>query len=74
MSKITRRFALDNKGKKVYIGSAVLFRNKLFLVEDMQYLSWSKTQYLTLVDKKNKNKKIEFVSPEEVIITYRQKV
>ena len=72
MSKTTRRFALDNRGKKVYIGSAVIFRNRLFLVEDMHYLSWNKNQYLTLVDKKNINKKIEFVSPEEVIMTYRQ--
>jgi hypothetical protein len=72
MSRTTRRFALDNRGKKVYIGSAVLFRNKLFLVEDMQYLSWNKIQYLTLVDGKNKNKKVEFVTPEEVIITHRQ--
>ena len=68
---MTRRFALDNKGKKVYIGSAVVFRNKLFLVEDMQYLSWNTNQYLTLVDKRNKNKKIEFVPSKEVIITYR---
>ena len=71
MSKLTRRFALDSKGKKVYIGSSVYFKNKLFLVEDMQYLSWNKIQYLTLVDKKNKNKKIEFVSPEQVVITHR---
>jgi len=70
MSKITRRFTLDHRGKKVYIGSTVIFKKKLFLVEDMQYLSWNKIQYLTLVDEKNKNKKIEFVSPEEIALCF----
>ena len=30
MSKLTRRFALDSKGKKVYIGSSVYFKNNIY--------------------------------------------
>jgi hypothetical protein len=67
----TRRFAIDQHGKRIYIGSSVKYNNKIFLVEDMQYLSWSKDQYLTLTDKKNKNKKIDFVSSSDVTIKYK---
>ena len=54
----TRRYALDQKGKKIYIGSSIKYRNLSFLVEDINYLSWNTEQYLTLADKRNKNKKI----------------
>ena len=81
---ITRRFALDKRGKKVYIGSTVKLvrdvrpekkkgsgtRNRhisIFLIEDMNYLEWSTDQYLTLVDQDNKNKKLEFVSPNDIL-------
>ena len=67
----TRKFAIDNKGKKIYIGSTVRYKNLTFLVEDMQHLSWNREQYITLVDKKNKNKKIEFVLPSEVTTQYK---
>jgi len=63
---MTRRFALDKKGRKIYIGSFVVFNNKLFLVEDMEFLSWNRNQYLTLIDKRNKNKKIKFISANDV--------
>ena len=43
-------------------------RTKSFIIESMQDpLYWNREQYITLVDEKNKNKKIEFVSPQEVI-------
>jgi len=67
----TRKFAIDNKGKKIYIGSTVRYKNLTFLVEDMQHLSWNREQYITLVDRKNKNKKIEFVLPSEVTAQYK---
>ena len=64
----TRRYALDGRSHKVYIGSTVNYNNHKFLVEDIQYLSWNTEQYLTLVDQKNKNKKLEFISPIDVRI------
>ena len=67
----TRKFAIDKKGKKIYIGSAVKYKNLIFFVENMQHLSWNREQYITLVDRKNKNKKIEFVLPAEVSIQYK---
>jgi hypothetical protein len=67
----TRKFAVDKKGKKIYIGSTVRYKNLIFLVENMQHLSWNREQYITLVDRKNKNKKIEFVLPAEVSIQYK---
>jgi len=66
---LTRRFAHDANGKKIYIGSIVLYNNKPFLIEDMEYLSWHTEQYITLVDKKNKNKKMRFISPKKVTLT-----
>jgi hypothetical protein len=67
----TKKFAIDKKGKKIYIGSMVRYNNKTFLIEEMQYLPWNRVQYVTLVDKRNKNKKIEFVLPAEVTIQYK---
>ena len=62
----TKRFALDKDGKKVLIGSKVSFKNKIYIVEDIEYLSWNINQYLTLAELKNKNKKIQFVSSYEI--------
>tara|TARA_R110000824_G_scaffold41357_9_gene123117 strand:+ start:7437 stop:7637 length:201 start_codon:yes stop_codon:yes gene_type:complete len=64
---LTRRFAIDRKGKKIYIGNVVKYNNSFFFVEDMHYLSWSTEQYLVLVDRKNKNKKIDFIKPSDVL-------
>ena len=61
----TGRYALDKHKRKLYIGSVVKYDNSLFLVEDIDYLSWSTKQYLTLIDQKNKNKILWFISPEE---------
>ena len=69
----TKRYAIDKNGKKVYIGSDVRYKNLNYLVEEIQYLSWNRNQYLTLLDKKNKNKKIDFVLPSEVSIQYKKR-
>jgi hypothetical protein len=44
----------------------VKYKNRIFLVEDIEYLDWTIKQFLTLVDSKNKNKKLKFISPKEV--------
>jgi hypothetical protein len=62
----TKRFALDKDGKRVLIGSKVFFKNKIYIIEDIEYLSWNVNQYLTLSEVKNKNKKIHFVSSHEI--------
>lgn len=62
----TRRYAIDQNNRKLFIGSAVKYKKNIFLVEDIDYLSWSTNQYLTLVSIKNKNKKLEFISPRDV--------
>jgi hypothetical protein len=49
----------------------VKYKNNLFLVEDIDYLSWSTNQYLTLVAQKNKNKILKYISPEEVKVAYK---
>ena len=67
----TKRFAIDKKGNKIYIGNVVKFNNQLFLVEDMNYLSWSKEQYITLRDRNNKNKILEYITPSEVTKLWR---
>ena len=67
----TRRFALDRRGKRFYIGSVVEYNNKTFLVEDMQFHTWSREQYITLCDKRNKNKKIEFVASRDVLAKHK---
>tara|TARA_Y100001973_G_C5175854_1_gene321862 strand:+ start:299 stop:427 length:129 start_codon:yes stop_codon:yes gene_type:complete len=36
------------------------------MVDDIQYLTWNTDQYLTLISEKNKNKKLEFISPIDV--------
>jgi len=66
----TRKFAIDSKGKRIYIGSSVNYKNSTYLVEDMKFLSWSRSQYLTLYENKNKNKKIDFVLSSDVITVY----
>lgn len=62
----TRRFAYDLNGDKITVGSQVKYKNKIYLLEDIEYLSWNINQYLTLTEQKNKNKKIKFVSSNEV--------
>jgi len=62
----TRRYALDEKSRKIFIGSKVKYNNRIFLVEDIQYLDWTIKQFLTLSDSKNKNKRIEFITPDKV--------
>ena len=62
----TRRYALDEKNRKIFIGSRVKYNNRIFLVEDIRNLDWTIKQFLTLSDDKNKNKKLEFILPGEV--------
>ena len=62
----TRRFALDSGGKKIYINDHVLYENKVYYIEDIKYLKWSKEQYLTLVNSRNKNKKLDFILPDKI--------
>jgi len=62
---VTRRYALDKNKHKLYIGSMVKYNNNFFLIENIDYLSWSTNQYLTLIDHRNKNKILKFISPEE---------
>ena len=70
---MTGRYAYDVKGKKIYIGNLVKYQNKEYIVESIDYLKWSTKQYLTLSDQRNKNKKIEFVSPIEVKTIYKKR-
>ena len=70
MAKLTRRFTIDSCGKRAYIGSRVRYKNKIWILEDIQHLAWSKNQYLTLQDMKNKNKKIEFIKSEDIKVEY----
>lgn len=69
----TRRFAVDQKGNKVYVGSTVRYKDDTLLIENIQDLSWNKIQYLTLSDRKNKNKKIDFVPSSEVTASYNSR-
>jgi hypothetical protein len=62
----TNRFTIDAFGKRAYVGSKVSYNDKVWLLEDIQYLSWSASQYLTLQDVRNKNKKLQFISPLSV--------
>ena len=66
MAKITRRFTIDSRGKRAYVGSKVRYNNRVWLLEDIQCLAWNKNQYLTLQDVRNKNKKIEFINPQDI--------
>ena len=64
----SRSFALDQNGKRIYIGSIIEYDNTLFYVEDMNFpLSWSREHYLTLRAKNNKNKLLEFISSKKVL-------
>tara|TARA_R110000824_G_scaffold197409_16_gene380903 strand:- start:13331 stop:13552 length:222 start_codon:yes stop_codon:yes gene_type:complete len=67
----TNRFTFDAHGKKVYIGAKVYYRNKQWLLKDIEYLRWNSNQYLTLQDLNNKNKIINFILPNSVIATRR---
>ena len=67
----TRKFALDKVGRKIYVGNLVQYNNKIFFVEDMNFLSWNREQYLTLRDKTNKNKKLEYISPNNVVSRHK---
>lgn len=64
----TSRFVIDSNGKRAYMGSKVLYKNKVWLLEDIEYLNWSADQYLTLRDIKNKNKKTEFVRSDAISV------
>jgi|TARA_R110000765_G_scaffold365896_3_gene456028 hypothetical protein len=66
MAKITRRFTIDSRGNRAYVGSKVHYNNSVWLLEDIQRLAWNKNQYLTLQDVRNKNKKIEFINPQDI--------
>ena len=68
---ISNRFTIDAHGKKAYVGSNVYYRNKKWLLEDIEYVSWNSNQYLTLQDLSNKNKKLTFISPNSVISVRR---
>jgi len=67
---VTRRYALDEKNHKIFIGSRVKYNNRTFFVEDIQYLDWTIKQFLTLLDSRNKNKKLEFIAPNKVKAMY----
>ena len=63
---ITRRYAIDQNNHKLFIGSTVRYKKSLFLVEEIDYLTWNTNQYLTLVSIKNKNKKLKYISSHNV--------
>jgi len=63
---VTSRFTFDRHGKKAYLGTKVLYNDRVWLLEDINYLSWNSNQYLTLQDIKNQNKKIDFISPSDI--------
>jgi len=63
---ITRRYAIDQNNRKLFIGSAVRYKSNLFLVQEIDYLSWNTNQYLTLMAVENKNKKLHYISPNDV--------
>ena len=64
---MTSRFTVDARGKKAYLGSKVLYENNIWILEDIEYLLWSNEQYLTLKNIKNKNKTVNFISPNNII-------
>ena len=67
----TKRFAIDRNNNKFFIGSTVKYKSELYSVHEIDYLSWNTNQYLTLVSIKNKNKKLQYISPNEVKVVYR---
>ena len=64
----TSRFIIDSNGKRAYLGSKVLYRNTVWLLEDIEYLGRDTQQYLMLRDLKNKNKKAKFVRSDAVSV------
>jgi hypothetical protein len=68
---LSNRYTIDARGRKAYVGTKVYYKNKLWLLEDIEYLSWSVDQFLTLQDINNKNKRVTFVSPSNVIAKKR---
>tara|TARA_R110000824_G_scaffold25210_1_gene88019 strand:- start:474 stop:680 length:207 start_codon:yes stop_codon:yes gene_type:complete len=64
----TSRFVIDSNGKRAYLGSKVFYKDKIWLLEDIEYLNWSAEQYLTLRDINNKNKKTEFVRSNAISV------
>ena len=65
---LTKKFAIDANGEKAYEGTEVLYKNKVWLLEAIDYLSWNRNQYLTLLDPNNKIKKMRYIDPREVTI------
>ena len=65
---LTKKFAIDANGEKAHEGSEVLYKNKVWLLETIDYLSWNRNQYLTLLDPNNKIKKMRYIDPREVTI------
>ena len=63
----TKRFTLDSKGQRAYVGSKVYYKNKIWLLEDIQYVTWNSNQYLTLQAIDNKNKRLKFIAPNNII-------
>ena len=66
----TKRFATDRRGKRFYIGSIVEYLDDLYYVDDMHFESWTRNQYLTIRKKTNKNKILEYISPETVNVKH----
>jgi hypothetical protein len=67
----TNRFTLDADGNRAYIGGRVYYRNKVWVLKDINYLKWNKEQYLTLQDLHNKNKNISYIKPNQVLAVRR---
>jgi len=61
-------FAIDRNGTKTYIGNLVQYNNKYFYVENMEFISWNREQYLTLKSINNKNKILQYISPRDVVL------
>lgn len=70
----TKKFAIDANGEKAYEGTEVLYKNRVWLLETIDYLIWNRNQYLTLSDPNNKIKKMKFISPNEVAIIEKETV
>ena len=64
----TKIFAVDRKGKKFFIGSVVEYKNNLYSVEDMLFTAHPRDQYITIKQKNNKYKILEYILPEDVVL------
>lgn len=64
----TRIFAVDRKGKKFFIGSTVEYKNNLYFVEDMLFTAHPRDQYITIKQKSNQYKILEYILPKDVIL------